>query len=354
MKPSRSKTRPFKRLLRLLSYPAALLLCAVLLSFTVADAVRFASLYAYVSPVPDGDFFPEKPEEPKKYIKWAEFNIPSAALDRAYAADLKAYKEGKRAGWIDSLALLGTKYSGHWKRYRAADLDAIAAGLKKGDPFDKLKSNKYYPYFYEVYETVLKEYVGPYKIEAPDPADKTKTAVAEKYGLKCFSPIAAGYGYSEFDDFGVSRSYGYKRRHLGHDMMGRVGTPIVAVEGGDIEEAGWNQYGGWRVGVRSFDKKRYYYYAHLRKGHPFGLNIVKGGRVEAGDVIGYLGMTGYSPRENVNNINTPHLHFGLQLIFDEVQKDGVNQIWIDVYALTNFLRKNRSQVVYREDTKDYV
>ena len=52
-------------------------------------------------------------------------------------------------------------------------------------------------------------------------------------------------------------------------------------------------------------------------------------------------MTGYSTKENVNNINVPHLHFGMQLIFDECQKDGNNQIWIDVYQIVEFLRKNK-------------
>ena len=48
-------------------------------------------------------------------------------------------------------------------------------------------------------------------------------------------------------------------------MMGQTGTPVMAVESGYVETMGWNQYGGWRIGIRSFDKKRYYYYAHLRK-----------------------------------------------------------------------------------------
>ena len=65
-------------------------------------------------------------------------------------------------------------------------------------------------------------------------------------------------------------------------------------------------------------------------------------------------MTGYSTKENVNNINVPHLHFGIQLIFNEVQKDGVNQIWIDVYEIIEFLRQNTSQVYMAyDDTKDY-
>ena len=66
-------------------------------------------------------------------------------------------------------------------------------------------------------------------------------------------------------------------------------------------------------------------------------------------------MTGYSLKENVNNINIPHLHFGMQLIFDESQEDGNNEIWIDVYNIIEFLKKNRSEVyMNNKDTKDYV
>ena len=173
----------------------------------------------------------------------------------------------------------------------------------------------------------------------------------ETYGLKAFSPIARGYYYSDFDDFGVARSYGYRRQHLGHDMMGSVGTPVIAVESGYVEAVGWNQYGGWRIGIRSFDGKRYYYYAHLRKDHPYN-DIYEGKIVTAGEVIGYLGMTGYSARENTNNINTPHLHFGIQLIFHPSQKDGTNQIWIDCYEITKFLLQNKS-AVYKENGEYY-
>ena len=122
-----------------------------------------------------------------------------------------------------------------------------------------------------------------------------------------------------------------------------VPAAATAVEGGVVEALGWNRYGGWRVGIRSFDGKRYYYYAHLRKDHPYN-DIYEGKIVSGGEVIGYLGMTGYSRKENVNNINVPHLHYGLQLIFDVSQKDGVNQIWIDLYELTKFLEDYRSLV----------
>ena len=63
-------------------------------------------------------------------------------------------------------------------------------------------------------------------------------------------------------------------------------------------------------------------------------------------VLGFMGRTGYSDRENVNNIETVHLHFGLQLIFDESQKDCDNEIWIDVYDIVELLSRHRSSVRY--------
>ena len=67
-----------------------------------------------------------------------------------------------------------------------------------------------------------------------------------------------------------------------------------------------------------------------------------------------MGHTGYSTTENVNNIKIVHLHWGLQLIFDESQKEGNNEIWIDVYPLTRFLAKHTQAAVKVEGTKEWV
>lgn len=141
-----------------------------------------------------------------------------------------------------------------------------------------------------------------------------------------------------------SAAYGYARPHLGNDILGALGTPICAVEGGTVEALGWNRYGGWRIGIRSDDRKRYYYYAHLRKDTPYAEGLAVGQRVQAGDVIGFMGRTGYSAQENVNNIETVHLHFGLQLIFDESQKECDSEIWIDVYPIIELLASHCSSV----------
>ena len=135
--------------------------------------------------------------------------------------------------------------------------------------------------------------------------------------------------------------------------MATTGTPIVAIETGTVEIMGWNQYGGWRIGIRSLDKKRYYYYAHLRQNRPFHPDISEGKVVNAGEVIGYVGRTGYSTTENTNNIDTSHLHLGIELVFDESQKESTNEIWIDLYAITKLLSKHQSTVYRVSETKEF-
>ena len=79
------------------------------------------------------------------------------------------------------------------------------------------------------------------------------------------------------------------------------------------------------------------------------LGLSVGDIVNAGDVIGFMGRTGYSDKENANNIETVHLHFGLQLIFDESQKECLSEIWIDVYDIVRLLASHRSSVVKTKD-----
>lgn len=292
----------------------------------------------------------------KNFIKWVDFNVTSEALNLAAKLDIDSHnkKEEITYNWIELLSYLACKNGGNFKNFKKGDLDNLVDKLKNGETMSDLsKDLKFYDYYYESYSAILSNFIGNYEIETPN-KDGTKS-LKENYGLKVFLPIAKNYSFSHYDDFGNSRSYGFKRTHLGNDLMGSIGTPIVAVESGVIENLGWNQYGGWRIGIRSFDTKRYYYYAHLRKNHPYAEGMAEGKTVKAGDVIGYLGMTGYSIKENVNNINVPHLHFGMQLIFDESQVDSPNEIWIDVYQIIEFLKKNRSEVyINNKETKDYV
>lgn len=287
------------------------------------------------------------------YIKWVEFNVTYEALEKAMKLDIDTHEEEHPLDWVELLSYLGARYGGDFTRYRAADMDALAEKLKSGQTMEDLtKDMKYYSYYHQAYSAVLDQFVGEYKVQVP--AEGSGELVwQEKYGLKAFSPIAKTFPFDHFDDFGASRSYGFSRPHVGHDLMAATGTPVVAIESGTVEIMGWNQYGGWRVGIRSFDKKRYYYYAHLRKDRPFHADLAEGKVVKAGDVIGYVGRTGYSTKENVNNITTSHLHVGMELIFDECQKECNSEIWIDLYAITRLLQKNQSAVTRVTETKEF-
>ncbi len=288
-----------------------------------------------------------------KTIKWVEFNVTYEAMKKAMEIDIETHNSKTPIDWVDILAYLGAKYGGDFNLYDPSDMDDFVAMVKGGRSVKSItKDMKYFDYYSRAYGAVLNGFLGEYQIKVTD-EDTGKSQWKKTYGLKAFSPIAEGFYYTDCDDFGANRSYGYSRRHLGHDMMTSTGTPVIAIESGTVEALGWNQYGGWRIGIRSHDTQRYYYYAHLRKDSPYAEGLHIGARVTAGDVIGYTGQTGYSIKENVNNIQTPHLHYGLQLVFDEKAKDSPTQIWIDLYDITRLLSQHRCTVVRNEDTGKY-
>ena len=269
-------------------------------------------------------------------IRWVDFHVPYASLKYAMDVDIETFDQEKHLSWIDILSLAACRTGG---KCPLLSVKKAAADLKGDRSAEELlgDNRQYYQYFYEAYSAVLGGLLGSYAI-----ADHGIWKA--QYGLKAFSPVAEGYGYSHCDDFGVSRSFGFARKHLGNDLMGSLGTPIVAVEGGVVEAMGWNRYGGWRIGIRSFDSKRYYYYAHLQKDHPFVEGLEVGDQVQAGQLIGFMGRTGYSDRENVNNIETVHLHFGIELIFNESQKECNSEIWISAYDIVRLLSHHRSSI----------
>lgn len=133
--------------------------------------------------------------------------------------------------------------------------------------------------------------------------------VFETYGLNadghCF-PVAKKYNYTVKHTFGAGRSYGGRRIHEGVDIFAGYGTPVLACSYGYVELLGWNRFGGWRIGIRDTNNV-YYYYAHLSS---FAKGLKQGQVVEPGQVIGYVGSSGYGPPGTSGKF-PPHLHFGM-------------------------------------------
>jgi hypothetical protein len=106
------------------------------------------------------------------------------------------------------------------------------------------------------------------------------------------------YGPASFsDDFGAPRADTVW--HHGNDIFAPLGAPVLAVADGTLFLVGWNDLGGQRLWLRDAQGHEYYY-AHLSAFSPLA---VSGARVEAGDVVGFVGTTG-------DAVGTPpHLHF---------------------------------------------
>lgn len=181
--------------------------------------------------VTESNPFSKRDKEPmtkKDYIKWVEFNVTSKALNTAYKYDVESYNTDIKINWIELLAYAACKGGGNVGKNAVSEMKKAAESIKSGETTmeDLTKDLKHYSYYLEAYSAILDGFVGEYEIEEDDGTETGNKVWVKKYGLKAFSPIAKGFPYSDYDDFGVSRSYGYKRNHLGHDMMGQIGTPF--------------------------------------------------------------------------------------------------------------------------------
>ena len=85
------------------------------------------------------------------------------------------------------------------------------------------------------------------------------------------------------------------RQHQGVDLGAPTGTPVRSVGDGNVEFAGW-QNGFGNVIQLKHSGNRMTVYAHLSR-----IDVKKGQRIEQGQRIGAVGMTGWA--------TGPHLHF---------------------------------------------
>lgn len=94
---------------------------------------------------------------------------------------------------------------------------------------------------------------------------------------------------------------GYGRMHKGVDFAASTGTPIYSAGDGVIDFIGWkNGYG--RFVIVKHNATLSTAYAHASK---FAKNLQKGSRVRQGQVIAYVGSTGYA--------TGPHLHYEVRI-----------------------------------------
>lgn len=102
----------------------------------------------------------------------------------------------------------------------------------------------------------------------------------------------------------VTSPYGYRWGgtdfHPGIDIADDMGTPIVATADGVVDYAGWNAYGYGNMVDIVHDSGIVTRYAHA-----MSVVVVPGQRVRAGQLIAYMGSTGFS--------TGPHVHYEVRI-----------------------------------------
>jgi murein DD-endopeptidase MepM/ murein hydrolase activator NlpD len=99
-----------------------------------------------------------------------------------------------------------------------------------------------------------------------------------------FDPrITSGFSYNRFHPV-----HGRRRPHLGVDYGAPTGTPVLAVSSGVVTTAAWSGEAGRLIKIKHSGGYETMY-LHLSG---FAPGIRSGTRVDQGDVIGYVGMTG--------------------------------------------------------------
>jgi murein DD-endopeptidase MepM/ murein hydrolase activator NlpD len=106
-----------------------------------------------------------------------------------------------------------------------------------------------------------------------------------------FSRVSSGFSMR------VHPLSGHWKQHQGVDFAAPIGTPIRASGDGVVDFAGTQNGYGNIVIIKHWNNYSTAY-AHMSR---FASGLKKGGKVSQGEVIGYVGMTGWS--------SGPHLHY---------------------------------------------
>ena len=109
------------------------------------------------------------------------------ALAESYEYDRDTYGTDRHISWIDLLAWTAAHTGGKFGDDRTVCkcMEELEMEAEAGKKLEELTEDlEYFPYYREVYETVLGGMVGEYEIEEPDAQGRKVTQ--KRYGLKAF------------------------------------------------------------------------------------------------------------------------------------------------------------------------
>jgi murein DD-endopeptidase MepM/ murein hydrolase activator NlpD len=128
-----------------------------------------------------------------------------------------------------------------------------------------------------------------------DPEGETGKRFLNRRPLQGGGTLRSRFGYR------IHPIFHTRKLHTGVDLAARSGTPIYAAGDGVVEFHGWQSGYGNKIEIKhvnGFETA----YAHMSRYEP-GIQV--GTRVRQGQLIGYVGQTGYA--------TGPHLHFEMKI-----------------------------------------
>lgn len=222
----------------------------------------------------------------------------------------------------------------------AADLEGDAFRAQRLNERLLAQLKKLYPEFLEggltdaVTATMLMGHFSPEKIYRDAPLVKRYKSRLWKEGKSAYQAVWADAerfpvsGTEAFyQDSWLSPRGGGARRHEGCDLFGEEDAPgeypVVSMTRGKVEQVGWLPLGGYRIGIRS-PGGGYFYYAHLDS---YGRDYKLGDQVKAGQILGFMGNTGYGKEGTAGEFPT-HLHLGIYVRTRNYTELSVNPYWV--------------------------
>ena len=196
--------------------------------------------------------------------------------------------------------------------YQNFDLETLKTNPLTTDSFNNMydtiwKMNK------DAYLVLLKSYEGIWEdlVCFPVPASKVNEKAIISYE----------------DSWMFERTFGGQRGHEGTDIMAKIQKrgyyPIISMTKGVVEQIGWLTQGGYRIGIRG-EHGAYFYYAHLSE---YAKDFQIGEEIEAGELLGFMGDTGYSEIEGTTGNFDVHLHVGIYINAEDNSFISVNPFW---------------------------
>lgn len=123
--------------------------------------------------------------------------------------------------------------------------------------------------------------------------------------LRRANAVVASAGYRwPISNFTITTYFGrrgvFQRFHTGIDLAAPLGTPIYAARAGRVDTAGWSRFGYGLHVIIDHGGAQKTLYAHMSR-----IAVRSGQWVKRGEIIGYVGSTGWS--------TGPHLHFEVRV-----------------------------------------